>query len=126
MGMNYGFYKLTKVPGKKEYTPEVKCVSRTLKAAYEELQSYWDDCLGFPVWINRKIHETVAYKRDDRMLYVPNDNEINGEIRTIGIHGRFPIFYIDVYPNPYSHYKLKRKRGEFYLEGVLECPEEAK
>ena len=40
MGKKYGFYKLTKVPGKKEYTPEVKYVTNTLKAAYEELQSY--------------------------------------------------------------------------------------
>lgn len=119
MGKKYGFYKLTKVPGKKEYTPEVKCVTNTLKAAYEELQSYWDDCLDYPVWLNKKIAETVAYEKDDRMLYVPNDNEVNGEIKTIGIHGRFPIYYIDEYPNPYTHYKLLRKRGEFILEGVL-------
>lgn len=119
MSKKYGFYKLTKVKGKKEYIPEIKYVTTTLKSAYDELQSYWDDCLGYPVWYNRKIAEFVAYEKDDRMLYVPNDNEVNGEMKRIGIHGRFPIYYIDVYPNPYFHYKLLRKKGEFILEGVL-------
>lgn len=40
-------------------------------------------------------------------------------MKRIGIYGRFPIYYIDVYPNPYFHYKLLRKKGEFILEGVL-------
>ena len=119
MSKKYGFYKLTKVKGKKEYIPEIKYVTTTLKSAYDELQSYWDDCLDYPVWYNRKIAEFVAYEKDDMMLYVPNDNEVNGEMKRIGIHGRFPISYIDVYPTPYSHYKLLRKKGEFILEGVL-------
>ena len=119
MGKKYGFYKLTKVSGKKEYTPEVKYVANTLKDAYDELQSYWDDCLGQPVWFNQKIGEAVAYDKDDRMLYVRNDNDVDGEIKTVGIVARFPIYYIDEYPNPYTHYKLLRKRGEFILEGVF-------
>lgn len=119
MDKKYGFYKLTKVAGKKEYTPAVMSSCDTLKAAYDELESYWDDCLGSPVWFNRKIGEPVAYEKDDRLLYVPNDNEVDGEIKTVGIVARFPIYYIDEYPNPYSHYKLVRKKGKFILEGVL-------
>ena len=119
MAKKYGFYKLTKVAGKKEYTPEIKYMTSTLKDAYDELQSYWDDCLGQPVWYNKKIGEAVAYEQDDRMLYVPNYNEVDDEIKIVGILARFPIYYIDEYPNPYSHYKLVRKKGKFILEGVL-------
>lgn len=119
MSKKYGFYKLTKVSGKKEYTPSVMYTTCSLSGAYEELQSYWDDCLDQPVWFNKKIGEMVAYEQYDRMLAVPNDKEVNGYIKTIGLHGNFPIYYIDVYPNPYSRYKLKRKNGEFILEGIV-------
>ena len=121
----YGFYELTKVKGKKEYIPSVKTIENSLQAAYEELQSYWDDCLDYPVWFNAKTEEAVAYERDDRMLYVPNEKYFEDEDgvlvpEVIGVYGRKPIYYIDEYPNPYTRYKLHKKGDHFTLEGIAE------
>ena len=115
--MKYALYQLSKAKGKKEYQPLVKTICPSLKAALEELNSYWDDCLDSPVWYNKRIGEFVAYKRHDRMLYVPNVKDGDEDV-----YGRLPIYYVDVYPNPFTNYILRKKRGlgsvEFSLEGV--------
>jgi hypothetical protein len=128
MAQKYAVYKLKKVKGKKnEYVldPSQKSmyICKTLAAGYSELQEYWDDCLDDPVWYNRKIGEFVAYEKDDRMLYVPNDKEVKRadgvcEIRTIGIYNRLPIYYLDRYPNPHVSYKLHKNEYGFELEGI--------
>lgn len=119
----YAFYKLTKVKGKKEYIPETMFVFNSMKAAYDELQSYWDDCLDGPVWLNDKIGETVAYERYDRILFVPNYTEVQDadgcyREKLLGIYRRFPVYCIDQYPNPYKAYKERMKNGGVVLEGI--------
>lgn len=130
MAQKYAVYKLKNVKGKKnEYilddSQKFMCICKTISSGYGELQEYWDDCLDGPVWYNRKINEFVAYEKDDRMLYVPNDKMVERadgtcEIRTIGIYNRLPIYYLDIYPNPYTCYKLHKNEYGFELEAIAE------
>ena len=119
----YAVYKLTKVKGKKEYVVSASYICNSLKAAYHELDC-WDEDLDEPVWYNPKTDEFVAFELRGDMLYVPNEIEVETDDvwypRLIGAYGRFPIYYIDIYPNPYSYYKLHKVRGEnrLELEGV--------
>ena len=130
MAHKYAVYKLKKVKGKKdEYilddSQRFTYICNSLSAGYRELQEFWDDCLDCPVWYNRKVRESVAYEKDDRMLYVPNDKMIKRadgvcEIVRGGIYNRQPIYYLDVYPNPHTCYKLHKKEYGFELEAVAE------
>ena len=130
MAQKYTVYKLKNVKGKKnEYilddSQRLKYICNSLSAGYHELQEYWDDCLEGPVWYNRKINELVAYEKDDRMLYVPNDKMVKRadgicEIRRVGIYNRLPIYYLDKYPNPYTSYRLHKNEYGFELEAVAE------
>lgn len=134
MAQKYTVYKLKKVKGKKnEYilddSQRLKYICNTLTAGYRELREYWDDCLDSPVWYNRKINEFVAYEKDDRMLYVPNDKIVKRadgvcEIRRSGIYNRLPIYYLDKYPNPYTCYKLHKNEYGFELEPIAESDKE--
>lgn len=123
MAKKYAVYKLEKVKGKKEYVISSYTIWNSLRAAYNDLES-WDEDLDGPRTYNRKTGDFVAYELHDRMLYVPNDGqkEVDGVLRpySIGVYGRFPIYYIDVYPNPYSYYKLRKVRGsdDLVLEGI--------
>lgn len=118
MAQKYAIYKLSKLPGGKEYTPMVKSIEKSLSAAYDEMQSYYDDCLDGPVWFNRKIGEFVAYEIDERMLYVPNFDIRNGEMVLKGVYGRLPLYYVDRYPNPYARYRLRKDGDQLILEGI--------
>ena len=130
MTKKYTVYKLKNVKGKKnEYvlddSQRLKYICKSLSEGYRELQEYWDDCLDGPVWYNSKIDEFVAYEKDDRMLYVPNDKMVRRadgdcEIRRGGIYNRLPIYYLDIYPNPYTCYKLHKNEYGFELEAVTE------
>ena len=129
MAQKYTVYRLKKVKGKKEYVVDesqnIRVICNSLSAAYRELQEFWDDCLDGPVWYNRKINDAVAYEMHDRMLYVPNDKMIKRadgvcEIRRGGIYNRLPIYYLDIYPNPYTCYKLHKNEYGFDLEAVTE------
>ena len=119
----YAVYKLTKVKGKKEYVVSTSYICNSLNAAYHELDC-WDEDLDGPRTYNPKTGELVAFELHDDMLYVPNEIEVKEDdvwtTRVIGAYGWFPIFYIDIYPNPYSYYKLHKVRGEnrLELEGV--------
>ncbi len=119
----YAVYKLTKIPRRKEYEVSGSYVCNSLKSAYKELYSL-DEDYDEPVWFNPKTGEFVAFRLQGDMLYVPNmisvDHDTYTSTRTIGAYGRFPIFYIDEYPNPYSCYRLHKVRGEdrLALEGV--------
>lgn len=134
MAQKYTVYKLKKVPGKKnEYilddSQRYKVICKSLSAGYRELQEYWDDCLDGPVWYNRKIQDFVAYEKHDRMLYVPNEKVVKRadgdyEIRLGGIYNRLPIYYLDIYPNPYSYYRLHKNEYGFELEAVKENTED--
>ena len=67
----------------------------------------------------------MAYEKDDKMLYVPNDKIVKKadgvcEIRRVGIYNRLPIYYLDIYPNPYTCYKLHKNEYGFKLEAVTE------
>lgn len=130
MAQKYTVYKLKKVTGKKnEYilddSQKYKVICKSLAAGYRELQEYWDDCLGGPVWYNRKTRDFVAYEKDDRMLYVPNEKMVKRadgvyETRLVGIYNRLPIYYLDIYPNPHSCYRLHKNEYGFELEAVVE------
>lgn len=129
MAQKYTVYRLKKVKGKKEYVVDesqnTRVICNSLSSAYRKLQEFWDDCLDGPVWYNRKINDAVAYEMHDRMLYVPNEKEIQGADgvwynKLIGVYGRQPIYYIDVYPNPYTRYVLHKKGDEFQLEGIID------
>ncbi len=130
MAQKFSIYKLKKVKGKKnEYilddSQELNYICNSLSAGYSELQEYLDDCLDGPIWYNRKIDEVVAYEVDGRMLYVPNDKIVEGtdgdcEIRRGGIYNRLPIYYLDIYPNPYTCYKLHKNKYGFELEPITE------
>ncbi|MBR5493347.1 MAG: hypothetical protein IKV77_09515 [Alistipes sp.] len=130
MAKKYTVYKLKNVKGKKnEYvlddSQRLKYICKSLSEGYRELQEYWDDCLDGPVWYNSKIDEFVAYEKDDRMLYVPNDKMVRRadgdcEIRRGGIYNRLPIYYLDIYPNPYLYYKLHKTEYGFELEAITE------
>jgi hypothetical protein len=134
MAKKYTIYKLKKVKGKKnEYihddSQEMMFICKSLSDGYRALQEYWDDCLDAPVWYNRKIGDLVAYEMDDRMLYVPNDKEVERadgdcEIVTVGIYNRLPIYYLDIYPNPNVRYKLHKNKNGFKLEAVTEPVQE--
>jgi hypothetical protein len=134
MAKKYTIYKLKKVKGKKnEYihddSQEMMFICKSLSDGYRELQEYWADCLDAPVWYNRKIGDFVAYEMDDRMLYVPNDKEVERadgdcEIVTVGIYNRLPIYYLDIYPNPNVRYKLHKNKNRFKLEAVTEPVQE--
>ena len=119
----YAVYKLTKVVGRKEYEVSETYVCNSLKAAYNELNS-WDEDYDEPVWFNPKTGEFVSFVLRGDMLYVPNETSVDMGTyttqKTIGAYGRFPIFYIDEYPNPYSRYRLHKVRGEnkLALEGI--------
>ena len=123
MAKRYAVYKLTKVKGKKEYVVSSYTVWNSLRAAYNDLE-VWDEDLDGPRTYNHKTGEPVAFELHDRMLYVPNEKVVKEHgfltTRVIGAYGWFPIYYLDVYPNPYSYYKLRKARGEdeLYLEGV--------
>ncbi len=123
MANKYAVYKLTKVKGKKEYVVSSYTKWNSLRAAYNDLEG-WDEDLDGPRTYNPKTGELVAFELHDRMLYVPNEIEVKEDgfltTRVIGAYGRFPIYYLDVYPNPYSYYKLRKARGkdELFLEGV--------
>ena len=130
MAQKYAVYKLKKVKGKKdEYilddSQRFTSICNSLSAGYRELQEFWDDCLDGPVWYNHKVCEFVAYEKDDRMLYVPNDKmkkRADGvcEIVRDGIYNRQPIYYLDIYPNPYTYYKLHKNEYGFELEAIAE------
>lgn len=110
MAQRYAVYKLTKVAGKKEYEVSSAEVCRSLKEAYRVLE-LWDEDLDGPVTVNNKIGEFVAYELHDRALYVPNMKEgPDGGQRLIGAYARYPIYFIDVYPNPYKHYVVRPER----------------
>ena len=119
----YAVYKLTKIAGRKEYEVSETYVCNSLKAAYKELD-LWDEDYDEPVWFNPKTGEFVSFRLRGDMLYVPNEISVDmgtyTTIKTIGAYGRFPIFYIDEYPNPYSRYRLRKVRGEdrLALEGI--------
>lgn len=122
MEQKYALYKLVKVPRKKEYIPDL--CSRTgvsLKEAQRHLACEYEDLPDGPIWYNPKIDDFVGYEHFSRIMYVPNDiiND-EGEVVSIGVYRRYPIFYVDVYPNPYSRYKLHTsKRDGFTLEGIV-------
>ena len=124
MAQKYAVYKLTKVKGKKEYVVSSYTKWNSLRAAYHDLEC-WDEDLDGPRTFNSKTGEFVAFEMHDRMIYIPNwtivkDEEGREYWRLLGAYGWFPIYYIDVYPNPYSYYKLHKARGEdrLELEGV--------
>lgn len=124
MSKRYAVYKLKKVAGKKEYEVSSYTVWNSLRAAYNDLEG-WDEDLDGPRIANTKIGEFVAFEMHDRMIYIPNwtivkDKEGREYWRLLGAYGWFPIYYIDVYPNPYSRYKLHKVRGrdELVLEGI--------
>ena len=54
---------------------------------------------------------------DDKMI-----KRANGicEIVRGGVYNRQPIYYLDVYPNPHTCYKLHKKEYGFELEAVAE------
>lgn len=116
----YAVYKLVKRKGKKEYEPTQAWICNSLKAGYHELD-IWDEDLDGPVTFNRKTQELEAFELHDRMIYVPNQREDEDGWHLIGAYGRFPIYYLDVYPNPYSYYKLHKVRGDnrLELEGIV-------
>lgn len=125
MTQRYAVYILSKVTGKNEYVVSKFYKFRSLRAAYKDLE-IWDEDFNEPVTYNSKTGEFVAYRMYDRMLYVPNwrivtDKDGDEEWCLVGAYGRFPIYYIDIYPNPYSYYKLHKERGfnQLYLEGVV-------
>ena len=130
MAQKYAVYKLKNVKGKKnEYildnSQTFTYICNSISAGYRELQEYWDDCLDGPVWYNKKINNFVAYEKDDRMLYVPNEKMVKRadgvyETRIVGIYNRLPIYYLDVYPNPYTYYKLHKNTYGFEMEAVTE------
>ena len=130
MAKKYAVYKLKNVKGEKnEYvlddSQRLKYICKSLSEGYRELQEYWDDCLDGPVWYNSKIDEFVAYEKDDRMLYVPNDKMVRRadgdcEIRRGGIYNRLPIYYLNINPKPYHYYKLHKTEYGFELEAISE------
>lgn len=114
MGQRFAVYQLKKVSGKKEYIVSSYTVWNSLKQAYHDLECWHED-----------LDESgVYYMLDDRMLFAPNIKDVlEGDYyveKIIGAYGWYPIYFIDVYKNPYSYYKLHKKRGrdELYLEGV--------
>ena len=122
MAKKYAVYVLTKVPHKKEYVVSKAYIFNSLKAAYEDL-AIWDEDYDEPVGLNRKTGEFVAYELHDSALYVPNWEAEEKGGRLLGVYSRFPVYYIDVYPNPYNHYTIKGKRTsygcyELLIEGV--------
>ena len=121
MAQKYALYRLEKVVGKKEYIPyPVSGKGVSLKEAKRHLAIEYEDFPDGPLWYSPKIDEFVTYEIGDRIMFVPNDilNKY-GDLVCIGVYRRYPIFYIDEYPNPYSYYKLRVSRREgFSLEGV--------
>ena len=124
MAQRYAVYLLKKVANKKEYVVSEAYIFSSLKAAYHDLE-VWDEDLDDPVTFNPQTGEFVSYRLYDRMLCVPKwtlveDDSGFEERRLVGVYARFPIYYIDKYPNPYSYYTLHKVRGfnELYLEGV--------
>ena len=109
MAQKYAVYQLTKVTGKKEYKVSSTEVCKSLKEAYRVLE-LWDEDLDGPVTVNNKTGKFVAYKLYDRALYVPNWKEGPNGMKLIGAYARFPIYFIDVYPNPYKHYVVRPER----------------
>lgn len=125
MSKKYAVYKLTKVKGTKLFEVSTTYVCKSLKDAFRELD-IWDEELDEPVCFNRKTDEVEAYTLSDRVLYVPNyapkEAGDEGEVVLIGVYSRFPIYYIDEYPNPYRYYKIHVKNSSFFssiqLEGI--------
>ena len=126
MRKKYAVYKLTKVKGTKLFEVSSTYVCKSLKDAYNEL-AIWDEDLDEPVCLNRKTQEAEAYELRDRVLYVPNNtlkvDEYGEEIEVlIGVYSRFPIYYLDEYPNPYRYYKIHVKNDSWegiQLEGIV-------
>jgi hypothetical protein len=100
-------------------------VFNNLRDAYHDLEC-WDEDLDWPRWYNRKNGEFVAFEMHDRMIYIPNwtiKKHKNGyeEWRLLEAHGRFPIYYIDKYPNHVSFYKphvVDKGYEELVFEGI--------
>lgn len=124
MAQKYALYKLEKVVGKKEYVPRlISSRGVSYSEAKRHLDMEYEDFPDGPLWYNDKIEDFVTYTLGERIMYVPNDSlvEIDGawEMVCHGVYRRYPIYYIDVYPNPYSYYKLHvyKFRG-IKLEGI--------
>lgn len=123
MAQKYAFYRLRKMPREKKFVPEVVTVEKSKGTALRELEMYYEDCLVGPVWLNKKISEFVSYEMYYDKAYVPNEANVqdeNGilERKLIGVYNRKPIYFVDIYPNPYSYYILHKKGDEFTLEGI--------
>lgn len=123
MAQKYAVYKLTKVPGKKEYEVFSAEVCRSLKEAYRVLE-LWDEDLDGPVTFNSKTGEFVAYELHDRVLYVPNWKERPEGMQLVGAYARYPLYFIDEYPNPNKHYVVRAERKwsghyELTIKGVV-------
>ncbi len=111
----FAIYELKKLAGKKEYIVSSYTVFRSLPAAYRELDAR-ERNQGKPALFNNKIREYQYYVGSECVVFVPNWTIVknkNGveERRLLGVYGRFPIFYLDEYPNPYSSFKLYKLRG---------------
>jgi len=115
MKTKYAVYQLTKGENPKEYVVLSTTIWDTLDEAYKDLNG-WKENLYNP----RAKQGTATYELHDRMLYIPDVKKDGEVMKTIGAFSWFPLYYIDVYPNPYSHYKLRKVRGkgELYLLGV--------
>lgn len=123
MAQKYAVYKLTKVAGKKEYKVSSTEVCKSLKDAYR-LLGVWDEELDGPVMFNSKTGEFVAYELHDRVLYVPNRKEVPEGRQLMGAYARYPLYYIDEYPNQYKHYIVRPERKwlghyELTIKGVV-------
>lgn len=123
MAQKYAVYKLTKVSGKKEYEVSSTEICKSLKDAYRLLECWGEDLDG-PVTFNSKTGELVAYELHDRVLYVPNLKDGPDGMRLIGAYARYPLYFIDEYPNPYMHYVVRVERKwighyELTINGVV-------
>ena len=126
MADKYAFYELKKVPGENKYIPKKKReVYNSLAATHRTLDNYWEDRFDYPGWYNPKTGEEEWHEKDGNLIYVPNYKLVEDEDgamipKLVGAYGRREIYYIDVYPHPYSYYKLRKKGESMYVEGVIE------
>ncbi len=110
------------MPGKNEYIPSPIYERRiSLKQAIQDQERLYEDFqYDGPIWYNKKIGDWERYTIEDDILFIPNRLYRDGEWLLKGIYNRYPIYFIDEDPNPYSFYKVHFKRRALMHQVILE------